>query len=119
MQLKGNYTYETAYDLYLNRKERLEVIRCDSCGIKCYYVEANDKSLKPNNRWNQVRVNGKWYIVDAQGGAFLVGTNTWSSFQITAPCILQIYSYSIDFPFSLSPDNLSPLFHTYCVPLNQ
>lgn len=50
---------------------------CDGIGVKCYYVHANKKADNPNHQWNEVRVGGKWYIVDAQSGIFLVGSKTW------------------------------------------
>ena len=50
---------------------------CDGIGVKCYYVHANAKADNPNHQWNEVKVNGKWYIVDAQSGFFLVGSKTW------------------------------------------
>ena len=50
---------------------------CDGIGVKCYYVHANAKADNPSHQWNEVRVDGKWYIVDAQSGFFLVGTKTW------------------------------------------
>ena len=40
---------------------------CDAMGIPCYYVHANSKSANPSHQWNQVKVDGKWYIVDVQG----------------------------------------------------
>lgn len=50
---------------------------CDAIGIPCYYVHANSKSLNPSHQWNQVKINGKWYILDAQGGYFLVSGKTY------------------------------------------
>lgn len=50
---------------------------CDAVGVKCYYVHANKKAWNPSHQWVEVKVGGKWYIVDAQGGFFLVGTKTW------------------------------------------
>lgn len=50
---------------------------CDGIGVKCYYVHANAKADNPSHQWNEVRVGGKWYIVDAQSGFFLVGSKTW------------------------------------------
>ena len=40
---------------------------CDAMGIPCYYVHANAQSANPSHQWNQVKVGGKWYIVDVQG----------------------------------------------------
>ena len=50
---------------------------CDAIGVDCRYVHANAKASNPSHQWNQVRVSGKWYILDAQSGGFLLGTNTW------------------------------------------
>ena len=50
---------------------------CDAIGVDCRYVHANAKASNPSHQWNQVRVGGKWYILDAQSGGFLLGTNTW------------------------------------------
>lgn len=50
---------------------------CDAIGVPCYYVHANKKALNPSHQWNQVKVDGKWYIVDAQSGYFLAGSKTW------------------------------------------
>lgn len=50
---------------------------CDGIGINCYYVHANSSSANPSHQWNEVRVNGKWYIVDPQGGYFLLSGNTY------------------------------------------
>ena len=52
---------------------------CDAAGIKCYYVHANAKADNPSHQWNEVKVDGKWYIVDAQSGYFLVGSKTWKN----------------------------------------
>lgn len=50
---------------------------CDAIGVDCRYVHANAKAVNPSHQWNQVKVGGKWYILDAQSGGFLLGTNTW------------------------------------------
>lgn len=50
---------------------------CDGMGIQSYYVHANAKSFNPEHQWNQVRVKGKWYILDAQGGFFLVSGKSY------------------------------------------
>ncbi|MCH5265693.1 MAG: transglutaminase domain-containing protein [Lachnospiraceae bacterium] len=42
---------------------------CDGMGIKCRYVHANSKSLNPDHQWNEVKLDGKWYIVDPQASA--------------------------------------------------
>lgn len=39
---------------------------CDAIGVPCRYVHANKKSANPSHQWNQVKVGGKWYIVDVQ-----------------------------------------------------
>lgn len=50
---------------------------CDAIGVDCRYVHANAKASNPSHQWNQVKVGGKWYILDAQSNGFLLGTNTW------------------------------------------
>ena len=52
---------------------------CDGVGVKCKYVHANSKAVNPRHQWNEIRINGKWYIVDAQSGFFLAGSNTWKN----------------------------------------
>lgn len=52
---------------------------CDGIGISCYYVHANSSSANPSHQWNEVRVDGKWYIVDPQGGYFLLSGNTYKN----------------------------------------
>lgn len=39
---------------------------CDAMGIGCYYVHANENASNPSHQWNEVKVNGKWYIIDVQ-----------------------------------------------------
>ena len=39
---------------------------CDAAGIKCTHVNAN----KWTHQWNKVYIDGKWWIVDTQGGYF-------------------------------------------------
>ena len=46
-------------------------------GVDCRYVHADSKASNPSHQWNQVRVGGKWYILDAQSGGFLLGSRTW------------------------------------------
>lgn len=53
---------------------------CDAIGVPCRYVHANSKASNPNHQWNQVKVGGKWYILDAQGGAFLLGSTSWKNY---------------------------------------
>lgn len=50
---------------------------CDAIGVPCYYVHANSKAYNPSHQWNMVKVDGKWYILDAQGGFFLMGSKFW------------------------------------------
>ena len=52
---------------------------CDGVGVKCKYIHANSKAVNPSHQWNEIRINGKWYIVDAQSGFFLAGSNTWKN----------------------------------------
>lgn len=49
---------------------------CDASGVDCRYIHANAKASNPSHQWNQVKVGGKWYILDAQSNGFLLGTNT-------------------------------------------
>lgn len=39
---------------------------CDGIGIGCYYVHADENSFNPSHQWNEVCVDGNWYIVDPQ-----------------------------------------------------
>lgn len=39
---------------------------CDGIGIGCYYVHADANASNPSHQWNEVCVNGKWYIIDVQ-----------------------------------------------------
>lgn len=39
---------------------------CDAIGIGCYYVHADDKASNPDHQWNEVCVDGVWYIIDVQ-----------------------------------------------------
>lgn len=39
---------------------------CDAMGVPCRYVHANNNSYNPSHQWNQVKIDGKWYIVDPQ-----------------------------------------------------
>ena len=41
---------------------------CDAIGIGCYYVHADKNSSNPSHQWNEVCVNGQWYIADPQLG---------------------------------------------------
>lgn len=52
---------------------------CDAIDIPCYYIHANSQSANPSHQWNQVKVDGKWYILDAQGGIFLVSGDYYAS----------------------------------------
>lgn len=53
---------------------------CDASGIRCYCVHANSMAVDSSHQWVQVKIDGKWYVVDAQGGYFLVGANTWKHY---------------------------------------
>lgn len=52
---------------------------CDAAGVPCYYVHANAKAYNPSHQWNQIKIDGKWYIVDAQSGFFLIGSEIWKN----------------------------------------
>lgn len=39
---------------------------CDGIGIECYYVHANSNAANPSHQWNEVKVDGNWYIIDVQ-----------------------------------------------------
>lgn len=39
---------------------------CDSMGIGCVAVPANDESINPSHMWNMVEIDGYWYIADIQ-----------------------------------------------------
>ena len=52
---------------------------CDAIGVPCYYVHANNSSVNPSHQWNIVKISGKAYIVDPQGGFFLVGSKTYKA----------------------------------------
>ena len=45
---------------------------CDAMRIPCRFVRANRRAFNPSHAWNMVKVEGKWYIVDVQGGFFLL-----------------------------------------------
>lgn len=53
---------------------------CDAIGIDCRYVHADAKAVNPSHQWVQVKIDKKWYIVDAQGGFFLVGSDLWKNY---------------------------------------
>lgn len=53
---------------------------CDAIDIDCRYVHADAKAVNPSHQWVQVKLNKKWYIVDAQGGFFLVGSDIWKNY---------------------------------------
>lgn len=71
--------YDSAWGAIVNRNAtcvgyaRAVKALCDAIGLKCYYVKANSRSFNPYHTWNIVRVDKKWYILDSQGGMFLVG----------------------------------------------
>lgn len=52
-------------------------VLCDAVGLKCYYVHANAKSHNPTHRWNLVKIDGTWYVLDTKDGVFLAGTDTF------------------------------------------
>lgn len=52
---------------------------CDAIGVPCYYVHANSKAINPSHQWNEVKVGRKWYVLDAQSGAFLFGYKSWQN----------------------------------------
>ncbi len=37
---------------------------CDAMGVECYCVQADDTATDSGYQWNQVCVDGNWYIVD-------------------------------------------------------
>lgn len=39
---------------------------CDAIGIGCYYVHADENAFNPSHQWNEVCVDGNWYIIDVQ-----------------------------------------------------
>ncbi len=39
---------------------------CDAIGIGCYYVHADENAWNPDHQWNEVCVDGVWYIIDVQ-----------------------------------------------------
>lgn len=39
---------------------------CDAIGIGCYYVHADENASNPSHQWNEVCVDGVWYIIDVQ-----------------------------------------------------
>lgn len=43
--------------------------------IPCKIVKPNKKSEDPHHMWTVVKLQKKWYIVDPQEGAFLVGSD--------------------------------------------
>lgn len=58
---------------------------CDGIGSGCYYVHADSNSIKPSHQWNEVCVNGNWYITDVQANDssgfyafFLVSDSTYA-----------------------------------------
>ena len=52
---------------------------CDGIGVPCYYVHANSRASNPSHQWNFVKVGGKWYVLDAQSGVFLVSGKTFQN----------------------------------------
>ena len=39
---------------------------CDAIGLGCYYVHADENASNPSHQWNEVCVDGAWYIIDVQ-----------------------------------------------------
>lgn len=40
---------------------------CDAMGVGCYYVHADENAFNPSHQWNEVCIDGNWYIIDVQG----------------------------------------------------
>lgn len=53
---------------------------CDAIGVKCYNVHASKKSFNSSHQWNVVKVSGKWYILDSQGGIFLLSDSLYKAY---------------------------------------
>lgn len=58
---------------------------CDAVGLGCYYVHADQYAVNPSHQWNEVCLDGNWYIVDVQGNdssdyrlAYLVSSDTYA-----------------------------------------
>lgn len=58
---------------------------CDAMGVGCYYVHADENASNPSHQWNEVCIDGKWYIIDVQGNdkyesrvAYLLSDNTYA-----------------------------------------
>lgn len=39
---------------------------CDAMGVGCYYVHADEYAMNPSHQWNEVCVDGNWYIIDVE-----------------------------------------------------
>lgn len=39
---------------------------CDAMDVGCYYVHADENAINPSHQWNEVCVDGNWYIIDVQ-----------------------------------------------------
>lgn len=39
---------------------------CDAMGVGCYYVHADENAFNPSHQWNEVCIDGNWYIIDVQ-----------------------------------------------------
>lgn len=39
---------------------------CDAMGIGCYFVHADEYATNPSHQWNEVCIDGNWYIIDVQ-----------------------------------------------------
>lgn len=40
---------------------------CDAMGVGCYYIHADENAFNPSHQWNEVCIDGNWYIIDVQG----------------------------------------------------
>ncbi len=89
--IRNNVTYDTttktrqsAYGALVKGKANCSgsayatMALCDAIGVSCRYIKSNSKS-RVDHRWNEVKVNGKWYILDAEEGYFLVGSKTYKN----------------------------------------
>ncbi len=39
---------------------------CNTMGVGCYYVHADENASNPSHQWNEVCIDGNWYIIDVQ-----------------------------------------------------
>lgn len=59
---------------------------CDAMGVGCYYVHADNNAINPSHQWNEVCIDGNWYIIDVQGNDksgfrafYLLSDNTYAA----------------------------------------